>query len=683
MTNAESSAGEVIALYMKNVQQHLVIARKRVYNSNLSGAELQRAQGELRSLLTTKDYFLCMMKILYSPEMRPINGPANPMAFFYTAIYKRSSRFDGGIPTIAVDRFDEWARHVAEHLGDPRSATYFFQVIPKFQDALKSDPEDYERYSIARDWGETAAAGRNITTDPKLYADYLILIDGPEGNFWPLGRQPDFHAALLSTFGQDAVDRSLREVMSARKNRDGLLIAMPTANDNSPERPLHVLLKDLGESGPRGYAITQLLLSADLTPGGLQAVAQTYSQWVTNDGEPEVIRAVQKVRDAPKNQRGELMDPRLIGASHAETWKAIGDLLPHSLAQSPAALPVKGKGSRASTSVASSETLPAATVDNPVYRAWSHFPISTAAVLALDDSFSPRKDLHIARLQSMDKSGATVLNSEAHVRVDGAEAGANFGPETVQARIVAPPTSTESGKETLRVNGKTYDCSWQKTGNYILWMNDEVPGGVVVEKNNNYFVYQAQIKDPDMVRSLSDLQFSVESLSDGPYKRDHVTTAGSATSSSGGSQLSGNTPSHPTVNTFAARQAFIRPGTPYVITVRTVDVINRENANSGRPFRARLDREVLLRNAQLPAGAAVYLHVVLQQRRGSSALIFDIYKLSVDHLVINGAVFPVSSNAVQMTRHEGSTGLLRQQGDASAIRPDTEMSFQCRSTSSE
>jgi hypothetical protein len=230
----------------------------------------------------------------------------------------------------------------------------------------------------------------------------------------------------------------------------------------------------------------------------------------------------------------------------------------------------------------------------------------------------------------------------------------------------------------LRVNGKIYECSWQKTPTYTVWMNEDVPGGVVLEKNNNYFVYQAQIKDPEKVRNLSDLQFNVESLSDGPYKRDHVSTTGTASSPSVVPQLPANATQRGADNPFAARQALIRPGSSYVLTVHTLDLINTANANSGRSFRARLDRDVLLRNAQLPAGSTVYLNVALQQRRGGSSLIFDMYKISVDHLLINGAAVPVSSNIIQISRHEGSTSPLRQTGDTSVIRPDTEMSFQCK-----
>jgi hypothetical protein len=136
----------------------------------------------------------------------------------------------------------------------------------------------------------------------------------------------------------------------------------------------------------------------------------------------------------------------------------------------------------------------------------------------------------------------------------------------------------------------------------------------------------------------------------------------------------------------AARQAVIRPAAPFNLAVKTADLIDENNAASGGTFRATLQRQVILNDAVLQAGATVYLQVQLDQRPSGPNARFDVYNISVTTVESEGKTIAVTSQPFRMTRvvvnrpPSMSRMPSRAPQDMSAIQTGTSMNLFCQET---
>ena len=230
LNRAAKGLGEAIGAALVDLKAKLQAARTQVFSSNLSGAQLEQAQAELGQLLSAKDYYLCLVDVMLAPKGPGNRGAAGP---FYDQLqaqtYHGFADFDGNIPPFARGLFNVWTRQVEERLhsdAPPRSLT---EVFSRFQNAIQKTMPAYEHYEIARDWAEYAAADRNLTQDPRQYAVLLIAIERP----WVPSDFPvkpnimddssKYYSAMAALFGQEALDKAVKTVMTSKKNQNGRL----------------------------------------------------------------------------------------------------------------------------------------------------------------------------------------------------------------------------------------------------------------------------------------------------------------------------------------------------------------------------------------------------------------------------------------------------------------------------
>jgi hypothetical protein len=322
---------------------------------------------------------------------------------------------------------------------------------------------------------------------------------------------------MVAWFGQDAIDKASRTVMSAKKDQNGYLSPAFETNGAKYRRPWAAIWAALGESGPRNYVITQSLLAlggiSDFYPAELRKAASDYQQLVTAHGEVAVLRASKTVHDAAKHDDGTIGDPRVIGASNRVPRLAIIELLG------------AGGGATATSSDNSTAYLDNSPI-NPMYQAWVHFKVGAIAVYG-EDYGTSRKDIFVSKLISIDAGGATIDDKFGNIDAESNAPYLPYGkPKTVLAHLTttvprAPPSAgnseAASGTQMLKVNGKIFKCQWQRHGNLIVWRSDEVPGGVVLSHDHTYRILQPQITDLSQIHSIADIRFEVEALSDGPY----------------------------------------------------------------------------------------------------------------------------------------------------------------------
>lgn len=547
LSSAAVSFGEALGAQLKELKIKLDKSRARVFHGNLSGAELKQAQTELSGLLTTKDYYLCLVDIILLPMATQNRGPA---ASFYnqwgTANYHMLADFDGNIPPFARGAFSTWTDKVEEQAGKSGSAGSVSSVVQRYTDAMQKTAPAYERYEISRDWAEYAAAGRNISNDPKQYAITLIAACGP---WWRLSYATpimnisgEYYAAMADVFGQESVTKATKTIMSAKKNRNGELEPPLQVDGVEYKEVWPALWGALGETSQRNYAVVQLAFfktgePSDTFASDMKKADDDYKQLIAANGEASVLRAVKMVKSAPKTPEGKLSDPRMIGATNVIPNRAIETL---------------ASGTNTAAAGASTNM-----VDNPEYTNWAHFKVGAVAVYG-EDHGGGTQHVQVVRLQSIDDRGATVVTTMAEIEdQEHAIEDKRDIPETIAARLPVAPaeppaaqgasskgstgkgrtqsSSTrgetarhgtyvpplETGTETLKINGKVFECQWQKRPGVITWTNKDVPGGLVLYHDNSYTVFQPQLANADSIHSARDFRFEVESLSDGPYRKEH------------------------------------------------------------------------------------------------------------------------------------------------------------------
>jgi hypothetical protein len=119
----------------------------------------------------------------------------------------------------------------------------------------------------------------------------------------------------------------------------------------------------------------------------------------------------------------------------------------------------------------------------------------------------------------------------------------------------------------------------------------------------------------------------------------------------------------------------VTAGTPFRLTVRTVDPINETNVASGAVFRASVDRTAGLPNGEVPAGALVYLKVEMERQSAGSRATNDVYNILLEKVTVDGKTIPLQSKPVRLIRRSNMSPPLSPQADYSAINVGTVLDF--------
>jgi hypothetical protein len=324
------SIGEAIGSRLKILKGKLDQARAEVFSGHLSGPELQAAQLRLDELLKEKDYYLCLVDVLLAPGGRPAGSDS--FGALAQERYRKFADFDDGIPKFARGAYIAWTDEV-EAIGHAQGPTSSFPaLIARYTAAMQQANNTYRPYAMARDWGEYAKAGRNVSEDPKEYLTTLIALKGPWWTAAAKNHPPsaELYNQLVSMFGQEAVSKVTHALMTAPKNHDGELAPPYRSDDFNYPDLMSALWVELSDTGARAYALEKFAVADHEYPNAsldeMRAAVTTYQTLAAAHGESALLRAAKIVHDAPKTLQGLLVDPRALGCDARTPKDAIEQL---------------------------------------------------------------------------------------------------------------------------------------------------------------------------------------------------------------------------------------------------------------------------------------------------------------------------------------------------------------------
>jgi hypothetical protein len=273
-------------------------ARTTFFQTPPNSPNFAKVQEEFATCLMLKD--LWFLKVFLFPQTAMIAKP-----------YLEVDYMDGGLREGAIPAFEYWAGRVKDHAGPQMMGLLEFRGGSNNQtvtEALNSLSKEYERYRLARDWGEFALAGRNVSDDPEIYGKFLVAIITPDGEAW--------YRSFVDVFGKDTVIRASKRYMAAPKERDGFLRSAMQVNGMDWTHPEDVFLQLLGEGSGRNYVLTVLTGARGSCGICPNTAAREYQRWVAAYGEKAVVSVGERIRVAPKfyaNGRCKFKDPASLG----------------------------------------------------------------------------------------------------------------------------------------------------------------------------------------------------------------------------------------------------------------------------------------------------------------------------------------------------------------------------------
>ncbi len=330
-------------------------------------------------------------------------------------------------------------------------------------------------------------------------------------------------------------------------------------------------------------------------------------------------------------------------------------------------------------------------IDDPLYLDWAKFKPGAAATYAETTWISvggqlqpaPGADVIIYsyKLKYVDSRDVAVENSQATLTRSGGhaeDARIQTYPARVPKQVLADYLKGETGTDTLEVNGKKYECRWRKvTGTstpYTVWMNDTVPGGVVLSQMGSGDTIRLRILQPFTLENIYAL--------DGPRRvygavrsdaaNSPLVSLSQLSSRGSGAPPPAKTPA-PAGNLETAQPAALartvpqpaaarlghnapssqpawslapggrEPPLPVRIAVVAAEPIDLSSDDGTRQFRAQTTAPVKYQNQVLiPAGTDVYLRVRQQGRTGLANRVF----ITIDTILPDGKPIPVRTNPI-------------------------------------
>lgn len=288
----------------------IAVARQRFWAAFPDKPDFGDAQREFGGKLWAKDVFFLTTAL---PE-----GADGRAARIVQALV---AKVDGGIRPNAYPAFLTLVDGLRQSLGAQSRNDMVYVDGVRLLRALDANQDRLMAYKRARDLAEFIASGLDprLYLSPKTYALQTFETD-LLGMRWTAGvARPDSQKDALRTYdtivsclGEEVVLSAAKRVFEAEKDANGnLAVPVPLKTQGGgtlvTTRPLQWFEELLAEDA-RGYAVTLLRGSLHYLPVSWAEATAKYQGLVKAHGEEAVLRAAERVRQAPKMPWGTLGD---------------------------------------------------------------------------------------------------------------------------------------------------------------------------------------------------------------------------------------------------------------------------------------------------------------------------------------------------------------------------------------
>lgn len=277
-------------------------ARQRFFKEYPNGPNRAEAQREFAHLLFQKDFWLFYLAFQAGGGETYGSKEASIALDKFTGL---GVELDNGIRPLAFDSFYDWASfYYKKVMGSPtnRQINSLDDFINKIalgaanSEAHQASMDEYERYRLARDWAEFAAAGYSLTDNPKDYLITLFIIERPY-NQKPeksnAEQATEFYQLMAKVVGEEAMLKAAKQLMAAQKGQSYRI----TVNGESLQ-PYTAFKSFLAEAGKRASVMT--ILSDIRREISLESADKEYKQLVAAYGENALFDAAAQVHRAHK-----------------------------------------------------------------------------------------------------------------------------------------------------------------------------------------------------------------------------------------------------------------------------------------------------------------------------------------------------------------------------------------------
>ena len=333
--------------------QDIAVARAKFWATYPDKPGFEAARDKFVEMLHTKDVYFLILRSMAAIGNSASGLKVNTADYAKLGdLYVGATPLDNGISRPSEPEFSDWADAFAKNLA-ANGGVFTLQAPANTFKALDQSGKEYERYILARDWGEFDLVNR-IPVGYEAARNYAAML------YFRFGHVPqqtgfDIVASMVKTLGADVVESAANQVRAAPKEHDGTLkvtVAEPVrigpggtkSPDDTIPMPSQVIgfyvgqlraFEELATRGDDRRYLLGLIGGNTSTPGEKSSyvgkwdrAAKAYDRYVFAFGEPEVLGAARKVRTAVKRMTDLwVMDPKALGSTRMAPYAAFEDVL--------------------------------------------------------------------------------------------------------------------------------------------------------------------------------------------------------------------------------------------------------------------------------------------------------------------------------------------------------------------
>jgi hypothetical protein len=356
-------AGEEIGRNMREAarlkadfNERIAAARKQFWATYPDKPGAVQARTTFADLLRQKDLYFMQNTLTFATDerTRAQRDPKAAAPIFKTLELATGGRVDGGIRQSAKPEFYDWVDAVrrnlqAQGMHQLNSLNDLFSYATRepgrIVTAVNKSQSEFEIYLAERDWAEFDLAGKEPagSDNPHVYGALLLMRF--EKLSWTIAK--DDYATMAALMGASLTESVDKKIHGALKNGERYITDVASLGVESAHEadlrtlmtkgmtpaqssyPTDVMAAMLGCCDTRRYLLT--LLAADGPRGksyDWQYAATAYKRWSLALGEPEVLKAAEAVRTAPKRAYdADVYNPQQIGAMRAVPYSTFQDIL--------------------------------------------------------------------------------------------------------------------------------------------------------------------------------------------------------------------------------------------------------------------------------------------------------------------------------------------------------------------
>ncbi len=331
----------------------ITAARAKFWATYPDKPGFEAARDKFVEMLRTKDMYFLILRSMAAIGNSAGGAKVNTADYSKLGdLYVGGTPLDNGISRPSDPEFTDWADTFAKNL-QANGGVFTLQAPANAYKALAQSEKEYERYILARDWGEFDLLNR-IPVGYEAPRNYAAML------YFRFGHVPqqtgfDIVTSMVKTLGADVVDSASNQVKAAPKEHDGTLkvtVAEPVRigpggtklPDDTIPMPSQVIgfyvgqlraFEELATRGDDRRYLLGLIGGNTSTPGEKSSyvgkwdrAAKAYDRYVFAFGEPEVLGAARKVRTAVKRMTDlYVMDPQALGSTRMAPYAAFEDVL--------------------------------------------------------------------------------------------------------------------------------------------------------------------------------------------------------------------------------------------------------------------------------------------------------------------------------------------------------------------